>query len=99
MRQTCIFLILCIYDFFVIHAYSNKQSYMCADFGPERPTGMSPIARRAPLAHDPQAEGGKGSELVQNLECIAQGILDYAHLEDVPMAYQRHTVGVPSRLH
>ena len=60
---------------------------------------MSPIARRTPLAYDPQAEGDEGSELIQNLEGIAWGILDYARLADVPLAYQQHTVGVPSRLH
>ena len=57
------------------------------------------IARRTPLTYDPQGEGGEGSELVQNLEGIACGIPDYARLADVPLAYQRHTVGVPSRLH
>ena len=72
---------------------------MYADVGPERPAGMSPIAQRTPLAYDPQAEGGEGSELIQNLEGIAWGIPDYARLEDVPLAYQRHIVGVPSHLH
>ena len=72
---------------------------MYADVGLERPAEMSPIARRTPLAHDPQAKGGDGNELVQNLEGIARGIPNYARLEDVLMAYQRHTVGVPSRLH
>ena len=60
---------------------------------------MSPIAQRTPLAHDPQAKGGEGSELVQNLEGISWGIPNYARLADVPLAYQRHTVGVPSLLH
>ena len=60
---------------------------------------MSPIARRTHADHDPQAEGGEGGELIQNLEGIAQGISDYARLADVPLAYQRHTMGVPSRLH
>ena len=60
---------------------------------------MSPIARRTPLAYDPQVEGGEGSELIQNLEGIARGIPDYARLADVLLAYQRHTVGVPSHLH
>ena len=60
---------------------------------------MSPIAQRTPLAYDPQAEGGEGSELIQNLEGIARRILDYARLADVLLAYQRHTVGVPSCLH
>ena len=46
---------------------------MCADVGPERLAEMSSIARRTPLAHDPQVEGGEGSELVQNLEGIARG--------------------------
>ena len=72
---------------------------MYADVGPERPAGMSPIARRTLPAPDPQAEGAEGGELIQNLEGIAQGIPDYARLVDVPMAYQRHTVGVPNRLH
>ena len=48
---------------------------------------MSPIARRTHVAHDPQAEGGEGGELIQNLEGIARGILDYAQLADVPLAY------------
>ena len=72
---------------------------MYADVGPENPAGMSSIARRTPLAYDPQGEGGEGNELVQNLEGITRGIPDYARLADVPMAYQRHTVGVPSCLH
>ena len=72
---------------------------MYADVGPERPAGMSPIARRTQPAADAQAEGAEGGELIQNLEGIARGILDYAQLADVLMAYQRHTVGVPSRLH
>ena len=67
---------------------------MYADVGPERPAGMSPISRRTQLA-----QGTGGEELIQNLEGIARGIPDYARLADVPMAYQRHTVGVPSRIH
>ena len=72
---------------------------MYADVGPERPAGMSPISRRTQLAPDPQGEGTGGEELIQNLEGIGRGIPDYARLADVPMAYQRHTVGVPSRIH
>ena len=60
---------------------------------------MSLIAQRTPLAYDPQGKGGEGNGLVQNLEGIVHGIPEYARLADVPMAYQRHTVGVPSRLH
>ena len=69
---------------------------MYVDVGPERPVGISPIVRRTPLAYDPQGEGG---ELVHNLEGIARGVPDYADLADVPLAYQRHSVGVLSRLH
>ena len=72
---------------------------MYADVGPERPVGMSPISRRTHLAPDPQGEGTGGEELIQNLEGITRGILDYARLADVPMAYQRHTVVVPSQIH
>ena len=72
---------------------------MHADVGPERPVGMSPISRRTHLAPDPQGEGTGGEELIQNLEGIARGIPDYARLVDIPMAYQHHTVGIPSRIH
>ena len=86
------------YNFLLIHVLPNAF-YMYADVGPERPADMSPIARRTLPAPDPQAEGAEGGELIQNLEGFCRGILDYAQLADVPMAYQRHTVGVPSRLH
>ena len=72
---------------------------MHADVGPERPAGMSPISRRTQLAPEIQGEGTGGEEPIQNLEGIAHGIPDYARLADVPMAYQRHTVGVPNRIH
>ena len=72
---------------------------MYADVGPERPAGMSPISQRTQLAPDPQEEGTGGEELIQNLEGIARGIPDYARLVDIPMAYQHHTVGIPSRIH
>ena len=72
---------------------------MYADVSPERPVGMSPIAWRTQPTADPQVEGAEGGELIQNLEGIAQGIPDYARLEDVLMVYQRHMVGVPSHLH
>ena len=60
---------------------------------------MSPIARRIPHDFDPQGEGGEEDEIVRNLEGITQGVLDYELFYDVPRAYQRHTVGVPSRIH
>ena len=70
-----------------------------ADVGPERPTSMSPIARRIPHNFDPQGEGGEEDEIVRNLEGITRGVPNYAHFVDVPRAYKRHTVGVPSRIH
>jgi len=70
-----------------------------ADVGSERPAGLSPIARRVQPAADPQLKGGVGEELVQNLEGLTRGIPDYARLTDVPFTYQRHTVGVPARIH
>ena len=75
------------------------QWYIYADVGPERPAGLSPTARRDQPAADPQARGAVGEELVQNLEGLTQGIPGYARLADVPFTYQRHTVGVPSRIH
>ena len=71
---------------------------MYADVGPKRPAGMSPIARRTPCNFDPHGEGGM-EEIVQNLEGIARGVPNYARLDDAPRAYERHTVGVPSRIH
>ena len=67
--------------------------------GPEHPVGLSPIARTGQPAADPQARGVVGEELVQNLEGLTQGIPGYARLADVPFAYQRHTVGVLTRIH
>jgi len=60
---------------------------------------MSPIARRNQPVANPHEEGAEGGELIQNLEGIARGISDYARMADVPLAYQRHTVGVRSCIH
>lgn len=60
---------------------------------------MSPISQRIQPAADPQEEGAEGGELIQNLEGIARGIPNYGRLADVPLAYQGHIVGVPSRIH
>ena len=87
------------YDFFLVIHVLPDTFYKYADVDPERPAGMSPIVRRTLPTPDPQAEGAEGGELIQNLEGIARGIPDYARLTEVPMAYQRHTVGVPSCLH
>ena len=38
--------------------------YMSADIGPERPAGMSPIARRTQPAADSQVKGVEGGELI-----------------------------------
>ena len=73
--------------------------YMYADVGAERPADLSHIARRAQPTADPQVEGGAGDELLQNLEALTRGIPDYARLVDVPFPYQRHTVGVLTRIH
>ena len=77
----------------------TKAIYMYADVGAERPASLSHIAQRVQPAADPQVEGGVGEELVPNLEGLTRGIPDYARLADVPFAYQRHTVGVPTRVH
>ena len=60
---------------------------------------MSPIVRRIPRDFDPQGEGGEEDQIVRNLEGITRGVPDYAHFDDVPCAYQRHTVGVPNQIH
>ena len=73
--------------FLVIHVRSNNSCYVYVDVGLERTAGMSPIAWRTHVDHDPQAEGGEGGELIQNLEGIARGIPYYARLEDVLISY------------
>ena len=72
---------------------------MFADVVPERPANMSLIARQIPYDFDPQGKGGEEDEILHNLEGITLGVLDYAHFDDVPRAFQRHTVGVPNRIH
>lgn len=71
---------------------------MYADVGAERPADLSHIAQRAPAAN-PQVEGDADDDLVQNLEALTRGIPDYGRLGDMPRAYQRHTVGVSTRVH
>jgi len=60
---------------------------MYADVSPERPTGMSSVARQAARDFNTQGEGGEVEELVQNLEGITCGIPNYAQLDDVPQDY------------
>ena len=59
---------------------------------------MSPIVRRIPHDFDvaPQSEE---EEIMHNLEGIARGVPNYARFDDVPRAYQRHTMGVSNRVH
>ena len=71
--------------------------YMYADVGVERPADLPHNLRRAQPAADPQVEGE--DDLVQNLEALTRGIPDYGRLADVPRTYQRHTVGVYTRVH
>ena len=59
---------------------------------------MSPIARQIPRDFDPHGEGGEEEEIVRNLEGITRVVPDYAKFDDIPRAYQRHTVGVPSHI-
>jgi len=70
---------------------------VCTDVGAERPADVPHNVRRAQPAADPQVEGE--DDLVQNLEALTRGIPDYGRLADVPRAYQRHTVGVSTRVH
>jgi len=71
--------------------------------GPTRPLGLAPEARReaqgaAALALAPP--GGDDTEImVQNLEGLLVGVPDYQGIEEVPRAFQIHTVGVEPRLH
>ena len=71
---------------------------MYADVGAERPANLPHNVRRVQPAADPQAEGDD-DDLVQNLEALTRGIPDYGRLADVPRVYQRHTVGVSTRVH
>ena len=75
----------------------SYSTYMYADVGAERPADLPHNVRRAQPAADPQVEGE--DDLVQNLEALTRGIPDYGRLADVPRAYQRHTVGVSTRVH
>ena len=59
---------------------------------------MSPIASQIPCDFD-VAPHGEEEDIVHNLEEIARGVPDYARFDDVPRAYQRHTVGVSNRVH
>ena len=70
---------------------------MYTDVGAERPTDLPHNVQRAQPTADPQVEGE--DDLVQNLEALTRGIPNYGRLVDVLRAYQRHTVGVSTRVH
>ena len=70
--------------------------------GPKRPPGVSLIARRVArqLEDAPYEEGANPIiEMEQNLEAFTTSIPKYVTIDDVPLWYQRHTVGVSARLH
>ena len=77
--------------------FLTSSIYMYADICAERPADLPHNIRRAQPAADPQVEGD--DDLVQNLEALTRGIPDYGRLADVRGAYQRHTVGVSTRVH
>ena len=59
---------------------------------------MSSIARKIPRDFDVSPQGEE-EEIMHNLEGISHGVANYARFDDVPRAYQRHTVGVLNRVH
>lgn len=63
------------------------------------PSWLAFHGRRVQPIDDLPVEGAVGEELVQNLKGLTRGIPDYARLADVPFAYHRHTIGVPTRIH
>lgn len=70
--------------------------------GPERPPGVSVIARRVArqLKDAPYFEGvDLMVEVERNLEALTRGIPDYATIDEVPLWYERHITGVSTRLH
>lgn len=71
------------------------------DVGPERPPSMSPIAWQ--VAHqivvvDYEQGAYPLIEMECNLDAITRGVPDYATIDEVPMHWQRHTLGVYTRL-
>ena len=72
---------------------------MYADVGAKRPANLPHNVRRVQPAADPQVGGDADDDLVQNLEALTRGIPDYGRLADVRRAYQRHMVGVSTRVH
>lgn len=76
---------------------------LLVDVGPERPIGLDFEARRdlqgnmeLALVHP---GGNVVGEISRNLEGLIGEISDYRGIKEVPVEYQRHTIGVPPRVH
>lgn len=69
--------------------------------GSKRPPGVSPVARQV-ARHIEEAPYEQGADLIveleRNLEALTRGIQEYASINEVPLHYQRHIVGVSARL-
>ena len=72
-----------------------RPIYSHADVGAAQPRGASPLDRRAGACFVPQGDDISG-ELEENLERLTLDIPD-ADIDDLPMRYQRSTMGVPGR--
>ena len=71
----------------------TRPIYSHADVGAARPGGASPLDRRARARFVPRGDDITG-ELEENLERLTLDNPD-ADIDDLPMRYQRSTVGVP----
>ena len=63
-----------------------------------RPADMSLISMRVVRQVDyaPYEEGEDPvAEMERNLIGLIKGILEYTNFDEIPLRYQRHTVGVP----
>lgn len=81
--------------------HSWHFEFVIADVGLERPTGMSPIARRVAQQFyiAPYQEGvDNEEEIARNLDNLTRGIQEYALMEDIPRRYQRNRVEVSNRI-
>lgn len=70
--------------------------------GPQRPPGMSLIARRVArsVEDSPYEEGAETLvELEWNLVVLMRGIPEYPTFYEIPLRFQRHIVEFPGRLH
>ena len=74
----------------------TRPVYSHTDVGAVPPGGASPLDRKAGAHFVPQGDDITG-ELEENLERLTLDIPD-ANIDDLPMRYQRSTVGVPGRL-